>query len=463
VIVNGSDALELFLLRKRVLLINPPILDYLTHTIPDAAGAWSQPTGLLRIAAKLRGPCRKLAMIDCLSDWDSGTLAARYVDSVFQNGQSEDRYWIGQSEEWLEEQLDQIGFEPDLVLLTTTMTYWWRAASRVASVVKQRFPKAMLAAGGVYPSLAPIHAEKHLGADVIVRGKIPEVLGGATNVSLLEKTPSYAIVETSSGCPWNCAYCAQRTINGKGIRLRSGARVLREIQEKHNLGVKRFVLFADNILAPKGHFEKILQGIVDSRLDIVLEAPKGLEPDLLDASLLGLMKAAGWRTLRLALESDNQNLRSSWNREHSQPGQFLRSVELCLESGFAAQDIHIFLLYGTPGENIDEVEATARRISRLGVMIAPMPLTPVPGSALFERFRGFLFSSYGESLERLHERLYPFAPLNGVAAADYRSLEKLMRELNGSVARANGVANLVSAPNLTVADNSLSARKEQVA
>ena len=60
--------------------------------------------------------------------------------------------------------------EPDVVLITCIMTYWYPGAAEVVGIVREIFPRAKIVVGGLYPSLCYDHATTHLGADLIVRG-----------------------------------------------------------------------------------------------------------------------------------------------------------------------------------------------------------------------------------------------------------------------------------------------------
>ena len=42
---------------------------------------------------------------------------------------------------------------PDLVLITSIMTYWYRGAVEVSEIVRRVFPRAKIVVGGIYPTL----------------------------------------------------------------------------------------------------------------------------------------------------------------------------------------------------------------------------------------------------------------------------------------------------------------------
>src|SRR5437899_2154875 len=83
---------------------------------------------------------------------------------------------------------------------------------------------------------------KKKGDDIIFKGEIREASQLPTDLSLYSKSPSYAILATSRGCPWDCVYCAARTLNGGAkVRTRTTQDILEEIRYKYeHFGIRRF-------------------------------------------------------------------------------------------------------------------------------------------------------------------------------------------------------------------------------
>ena len=47
---------------------------------------------------------------------------------------------------------------PDLVLVTSIMTYWYKGAAEIVELVRETFPQTRIVVGGVYASLCHEHA-----------------------------------------------------------------------------------------------------------------------------------------------------------------------------------------------------------------------------------------------------------------------------------------------------------------
>jgi len=276
--------------------------------------------------------------------------------------------------------------------------------------------------------------------------------------------PPYAILTTTRGCPFDCTYCAQRAYNlydddqvrqslwtdkrgrRRAVRTRGSDLALAEIRDKfHRYGIRQFAFYEDNFLIEKKHFQAILEGIVndlDLKGNVHLHAPEGIEVRLIDDPLAKWMRDAGFERVYLPLENINNDVIKSWNRSHSNVQMFERAVQNCVDAGFVLRNMQVnaFLLFGTPGEDIrNVVDSILFASSRIGSVI-PMLFTPVPGSALYEEYRSYLFDEMGFDLHHLNGKLFPFWKFNQqlfpeLTVQDYMDLEALMFRMNAQAVR----------------------------
>ena len=61
--------------------------------------------------------------------------------------------------------------EPQAVLVTSLMTYWYPGVQEAVSLVKEVFPKTPLVLGGLYAGLLPDHAQARSGVDHLITGE----------------------------------------------------------------------------------------------------------------------------------------------------------------------------------------------------------------------------------------------------------------------------------------------------
>jgi radical SAM superfamily enzyme YgiQ (UPF0313 family) len=424
---------------QRALLINPPVYD------AQYWARWSQPAGLLRIATLLKEKGYLIDFVDCMETDDRGIVAKarRYNENgkpiaVMRDNITKPIYHFGLSLQELERRLRTFE-EPDEVWITSIMTYWWESTRDVVALAKRLFPKATVLVGGIYPTLAPEHAAENLGAHIIFKGEIREASQLPTDLSLYMKTPSYAILATSRGCPWDCVYCAARTLNGGAkVRTRTTQDIIEEIRYKYkSLGIRRFGFYEDNALINREHFIEVMTAIIGEDLGLGLYAPEGFETRLLDEDLLRLMKLAGFEKVHLPLETVRSDINRQWNRRHASTSSFEHALDSAIRAGFKprTQDINAFVLFGLPDERLEDVIDSTLYAHHMVGSVIPMLFSPVPSTHVFRNHRDYLLNEMGWDLQDLNGKFLPFLEYNrrinpDLRATDYLELEGLMSILN---------------------------------
>ena len=88
--------------------------------------------------------------------------------------------------EWFREDLRAIQ-KPDLVLITSLMTYWYPGIQEVIRIIKENFSDTPVVLGGIYATLCQNHGTASSGADRVVTGsgeaKILSLVGTYTGFS----------------------------------------------------------------------------------------------------------------------------------------------------------------------------------------------------------------------------------------------------------------------------------------
>jgi radical SAM superfamily enzyme YgiQ (UPF0313 family) len=358
-------------------------------------------------------------------------------------------YHFGVGWEEAEQRLRQLE-PPDQVWITSIMTYWWESTRDAVELIRRVFPKAEVLVGGIYPTLAPEHAAERLGADIIFRGEFTAASSLPTDLSLCRTPPSYAIITSSRGCPWECHYCAARALNGGSnkMRPREPEDVLEEIEYKHNTyGIRRFGFYEDNALALRGHLQRVLELIIERGLRLELYAPEGFETRLLNVELLRTMRAAGFRKVHLPFEALRWDTNVGWNRRHASTASFERALDAAIQAGFRprTEEINAFVLFGLPDDALEHIMDGVLYVHHMVGSIIPMLFTPVPGTQIYKEQEHYLLREPKDGsrwdLQDLNGKFLPFLEYNrerypGLRASDYLQLEALMSVLNsGKVLR----------------------------
>ena len=396
-----------------ILLVNPWIHDFAAYDF------WAKPLGLLILGGILREHGAKVSYLDCLDRFhplapDSPLPAARcgrgpYLKTPIEKppGLAEIprtycRYGI--APEWFRQDLTALP-APDLVLVTSMMTYWYPGVRETIGVIKSVFPKVPVVLGGIYATLCTEHARRFSGADRVVAGPgedaiLPlaaELTGWSSDPRFdsrdldslprpaldLENRPVHAPLLTSLGCPFRCAYCASHRLQPR-LRRRSPTSVVAEMAFWHEQHAVRDFAFYDDALLVDGqhHAIPLLEKIIAAGKDIRLHTPNALHIREITPPLAKLMAEAGFHTIRLGLETTAFDHRENLDRKVTE-AEFMQAVEHLRTAGFRPDQVGAYLLAGLPGQTAGAVEASIGVVKRAGVTPVIAHYTPIPHTAMW--------------------------------------------------------------------------------
>ena len=397
-----------------ILLVNPWIHDFAAYDF------WAKPMGLLMLAALLRQHEIRVSYIDCLDRFhpkapQSDPLARcgrgpyrkshinkpKGLDDVCRNFS---RYGI--SPQWFTAGL-QACAPPDLILVTSLMTYWYGGVQAVIGILKHVYPDTPVVLGGVYASLCRAHAIQYSGADDVVTGPAetkllplicqytgfsadPKFIGGDLDsypypALDLQSIINYVPLLTSRGCPFRCAYCASSHLN-PGRMLRSAESVVEEINYWHSIyGVIDFVLYDDAFLVDaEDHAIPIMEKIITEGLQVRFHTPNALHIRGITRRTAGLMFRAGFKTLRLGLETTEFDRRKEIDTKVTED-EFRRVAECLKKAGFHKDQVGAYLLAGLPGQSLDSIGHSIQSAKKNGITPIPAYYSPIPHTALWDK------------------------------------------------------------------------------
>lgn len=395
-----------------ILLVNPWIHDFAAYDF------WAKPLGLLQLTAILRSHGFWVSYIDCLDRFHpmapQTNPSARYgrgpylKTRIIKPKGLEDiqrhfsRYGI--QEEWLQADLSALP-APDLILVTSMMTYWYPGVAETIRVLRRNFSRTPLILGGIYASLCREHAEVHMEADQVVTGsgetQIFNIVAQAVGISVrplinsddmdtfpypafdLQTQIGYIPILTSKGCPFSCAYCASAYLSPRRIQRRPEA-VLAEITFWHRkYHVVDFVFYDDALLiGAEGHFFPLLEFIIRSGITVRFHTPNALHIREITKETAHLMHLAGFTTIRLGLETAAFNERRDMD-EKVTASEFNQAVRHLRNSGFKKEQIGAYLLAGLPNQSIENVYRSIQTVKNAGITPIIAYFTPIPHTALW--------------------------------------------------------------------------------
>jgi len=402
-----------------ILCINPWIHDF------AAFDFWAKPLGLLSIAAILRKTGIKTSFIDCLDRFhpkETGNLKVYWdgrgpfkktkiklpgeinSELIKKTGKQYSRYGI--EPDWFVEDLKQIE-KPDIIFVTSLMTYWASGVKETIDVIKTVYPDVPVILGGIYASLNFEHAKKYTLADMIIKGAgelqlkkiIMEHSGFEINDSCIschineypfpaldmQNQITYAPVLSSRGCPFSCDYCASSYLEPL-FRQRSPENVFQEIKHWHNnFNVKNFVFYDDALLInTKQHAFPLFEKIIDSGMQLYFHTPNAIHVNAVTKQAAALMFKAGFKTIRLGLETTDFSKNRNYDIKVVK-SDFVQAVKNLKSAGFEKKQIGAYLLCGLPEQNLNEVETSMQIVAESGIMPVLAYYTPIPHTPMWER------------------------------------------------------------------------------
>lgn len=434
------------------LLVNPYIYDFSAYSF------WSSPLGLLYAGSILRHNGFRVRLIDCLSvveskrkpDGRAPFLRTRVDKPSVLGGIPRQYRRYGISPEALLAQLQAID-PPDLVLITSIMTYWYPGALETVDLVRRTYPRTRIVLGGIYPSLCYEHAvNRAQDADLVVRNtELPRFYAFLEDAfslhlpyrppghdvaslpfpsyDLYDATPPFLPLLTSVGCAYSCTYCATPFLHPRPSH-RSPAHVLSEVRYWQTRGVHRFVLYDDSFLSPAhGHAKALLAGL--SKLDAPVEIynPNALNASFLDAETARLLFQGGFREVRLGLESIDPSLQRSTGGKVTTE-TFEAALSFLLDAGFSSCQVGVYILTGLPFQHHEPVKDAIDYARRLGLHVHLAEYTPIPGTPMFDRYKAAARFPIQEEPLFQNNALFPFA-WEGFTERDLQDLKLYLRGL----------------------------------
>lgn len=392
---------------RRVLLINPWIYDFAAYDL------WAKPLGLLYIGALLRENGCRVELLDCLGP--EGTAGrkpgghGRFIRNKVPKPQqliSIPRHYAryGISPEAFIEKLKDIPV-PDVILVTSMMTYWYPGVFEAIRLVKEHVPGVPVILGGVYATLCTDHARLFSGADHIIThegepdilkllgelwGEPPEYVPDMAGLDSLpypcfDLVPDlrYVCIRASRGCPYSCTYCASSYLCGRQ-RLRDAVKVADEIEfwGRHH-GVSDFAFYDDALFTPHDHAQGLLEEIIARDLGARIHCPNGLHAREITGDMAVLMKKAGFSTIRLGLETTDAARQHATGAKVTNE-EFAGAMESLHLAGYVPDDIGVYILCGLPGQDAAEVADSVRFVKAHGGRPRLSEYSPIPHTAEWE-------------------------------------------------------------------------------
>ena len=402
------------------LLINPYIFDFTAYDF------WVKPLGLLKLARVLKRNNISVRFLDCLDRFTSKknySTGKYYKTELPKTGilkkipRKYSAYGI--PFESFNVKLNSQAV-PDAVFIAGGLTYRYPGVFYVINEVRKRFGGVPVIIGGIYPTLCGSHAKECSGADIVVEGKAGKSIGSILKeIYSIEPDirgedllyPDYSLypdlesasLSTISGCPFSCDYCASAYLAGEVSRLdpdTTASYIIDLIKEK---GVKDIAFYDDALFfRANEHVNIILEKIIKSGVRAFFHASNAVHARYIDKTAAELMKKAGFKTVRIGLESADDAFNLSTGGKVNRD-DFVRAAANLRKAGFSGDETGAYILCGLPGMNIAEIKKTVDFSCENGIRPYIAEFSPVPHTKMYDEITGKLGISLEEPLHHGRE------------------------------------------------------------
>ena len=395
-----------------VLLINPWIYDFAAYNL------WTRPLGLLEIGGCLRDRGARVSLIDC-TDAENFSVRTRFKPKITPFGTSKLKRTPIDKPDALSEvprKYCRYGISPDdylsrlrtlpppdLILVTSVMTYWYPGVRDAIAMLREVFPETPIWLGGVYASLLPEHAREICRPDRVLPGPFTQQRLEETcaflGISNKETHPSpllglpfwegygtlhFLCTRSSVGCPFHCPYCASNILAPRfmEIPVPETLRVLKKALAHFH--VSDIAFYDDALLVNSARrLEPLLETLASQSLPLRFHTPNGIHIRLINEKVATLMKGAGFMTLRLSLETTDPS-RLAASDDKVTMAEFDHALDCLSKAGFTSENVQVYLLVGLPGQSLAEIETSVDEVLSRGIRPSLAEFSPIPGTPLWE-------------------------------------------------------------------------------
>ena len=195
--------------------------------------------------------------------------------------------------------------------------------------------------------------------------------------SLLSKKGKITTIISSRGCPFRCSFC-DRPHLGNTFRAQSASRVVDEIEECLNLGIKEFLFYDDTFTVNKQRVLDICKEI--GRREIKIGWDIRARVDTIDEEMLSSLKEAGCQGIHYGVESGTDKI-----LEVLKKGIIVKQIKQTFDLTRRYKiPILAYLMIGSPGETEKDIEQTFKLMKELKADYVHITIfTPFPGTKLY--------------------------------------------------------------------------------
>lgn len=330
--------------------------------------------------------------------------------------------------------------KPDIVGITSYSTEYINEVRKTSALIKEELPDSIVVLGGIIPTVLPEKAMEDPNVDYCIIGegeyrfphfldelnkgnKFPEMDGLAMRrdgkikiqprksfIQDLDAVPfpdygdldireygnktlkyaaqciprqyPWAMTIASRGCPFNCIFCAARTVTGRKVRCRSVENVLEEVDLLYNkFGIREIIFLDDHFLANRGRAIDFLNQLIDRKYDLTWKCGNVAVFSLTE-EILELMRRSGSYQICISPESGNQEVLEKIVKK---PVDLMKTAEIIKAAQSLGFEMIVNFIIGFPGETWQQIRDTFNYAEKIDVDMVNFHIaTPLPKTELYD-------------------------------------------------------------------------------
>jgi len=187
------------------------------------------------------------------------------------------------------------------------------------------------------------------------------------------------VLKLTDGCPFKCTYCSVPQVY-QGFSVRPRTRVLAEYDFLCRRGAENIAFYDDALLhQPERVLEPFLREAIKRGARVNFHTPNALNARFVTKDLARLMIQAGFKIIYLGFESSAAGWQEQTGAKVSAQ-DLERAVENLIAAGANSKHLHAYLMLGHPRASEQELEASMRFASGLGLRLMLAEFSPLPGT-----------------------------------------------------------------------------------
>ena len=308
----------------------------------------------------------------------------------------------GKSFEYLEKELKNVSFKPNEIWISCSFSFDYDLVKEYVDLCRDLWPSAIINVGGDF-ARGGYGVGDLVGADIVSAERISEADQCLPDFSCVPDW-HYGLFQLQIGCVNKCSFCHINMDKPQFYSPDLIVNYMKEFNEKYH--PKSFMNWDPNVALNRRQLTEFLEKYIDSGINVTLSFGKGLQPNLIDSSVLKLMNKARVNSVTIPMESASYEA----SKRLSKPYTIISSVKLLAaakDAGLPLANCRCTSLLGYPDDDLQSFFRIYLTLLSFGASPSPFPVYLFPGAPDYFKFKPMLGN---KDISAFHGQLWPLLP-----------------------------------------------------